>query len=180
MCTTIFQHNTKNNDIFFLIMTLIIITFRILAEPEQYFFKHIRARARLFVRISLLIAATKIKIFGNVRLEMLAKQERRNRESPFTRELTKVQCTRSYVRVRYMRKSANADGIFVETPNKKLAFTSAPRGRVLIRITRVRLLYGPSLVGSLSSSSCARSCTWGARDAGKRERERVETHRKGA
>lgn len=35
---------------------------------------------------------------------------------------------------------ANADGAFVGTSNKKLAFTSAPWGRVLIRITRVCLL----------------------------------------
>lgn len=40
------------------------------------------------------------------------------------------------------RVYVDADGAFVETPSKKLAFTSAPRGRVLIRITRVRLLYG--------------------------------------
>lgn len=43
---------------------------------------------------------------------------------------------------------ANADGAFVGTPNKKLAFTSAPRGRVLIRITRVRLLRGGRVLSS--------------------------------
>lgn len=49
----------------------------------------------------------------------------------------------------------DADGVFVETPNKKLAFTSAPRGRVLIRITRVRLLYGGRV---LSGESRPFSC----------------------
>lgn len=57
------------------------------------------------------------------------------------RECTSLVRSRIYAR-------ANADGAFVGTPNKKLAFTSAPRGRVLIRITRVRLLRGGRVLSS--------------------------------
>lgn len=57
--------------------------------------------------------------------------------------LARVQYMLAYIRAR-----ANAAGTFVGTSNKKLAFTSAPRGRVLIRITRVRLLCGGRALSS--------------------------------
>lgn len=83
---------------------------------------------------------------------MLPKLEERERERGGI--LLLAECT-SVVRRVYAR--ANADGAFAGTPNKKLAFTSAPRGRVLIRITRVRLLCGrASLVERAPVSALAR------------------------
>lgn len=78
-----------------------------------------------------------------------------------------------YVYVYYSTyKHANADGTFSETPNKKLAFTLAPRGRVLIRITRVCLLCGRVL----SVARPFHKVVERAKEGG----GRVETHRKGS